>query len=467
MGKFKLKNNKKTTKLEIFDNKINSFIDAIIPAIIIMIPVVFILYILNVHGIIFPKTAILFRLDKFYRYLTFILGFIYIYKIIIKKVSVTKSDIFLFIFMFFTFLSFIFAHNQYIALYGYPNRYEGVYTLLFYCFLYLNCKLLSKNTDIKYLVRMLISTAIVHFIFVILQLTGLYGELIYMYTSNDAIGLTGNCNFLGSLMCLISAICFSGYIIYTKKDSNVYFLIIGIISYITLLLANSTGPFISFVMTLVILIITMFIKRNINYKKLIVSLIIIVLLYPVCLYKKDEITPEIKHNFKTIWHLVFKEENESLEKNEMNDTNKVDKDTLMIKGLGNGRIRIWSNTWKLIKEKPLIGYGPDNLGLVYEKSAGDNKIADKAHNIYLHIFVSSGVFAVISYILWLIYTIYLGIKSKDNTVFILSIGVIAYCIQGLFNINVIEVTPYFYIVIGLMMFLINEKSINIKKIFKI
>ena len=134
-----------------------------------------------------------------------------------------------------------------------------------------------------------------------------------------------------------------------------------------------------------------------------------------------------------------------------------------IRDLGHGRMRIWSNVWKLIKEKPIIGYGPDNLGLVYEKSSDDTKIADKAHNIYLHIFVSSGVFAMLSYIFWLSYTIYIGIKSNSTTVLILAFGVLAYSIQGLFNINVIEVTPYFYLTMGFMMHLINEKKLSFNK----
>ena len=175
-------------------------------------------------------------------------------------------------------------------------------------------------------------------------------------------------------------------------------------------------------------------------------------MYPVCLHQRDDITPEIRSNIQTILNRVF---GDSSSKN-LDET--VD-DNLEIRNLGHGRIRIWSNVLNLIEDKPLLGYGPDNLGLVYEMSADDSKIADKAHNIYLHIFVSSGVFALLGYLLWLGYTIYLGLKSKDNTILVLCFGIIAYSIQGMFNINVIEVTPYFYIVAGFMMYLIKEKAI--------
>lgn len=442
-----------SNKLDIFDSKINSLINALIPAIMILIPLIFILYVLNIHGYIFPQNIFSFRLNYLYQYLFYLLGGVYIYKIIVRKVVITWNDIFLFIFMFMTIISTIFAFNTNIALYGYPNRYEGMYTLLFYCFLYLDCKLLDRKTNIKVLMKILVMVSIIHFIFAILQLTGLYEKIIFMYKSNTAIGLTENCNFLGSLMCLFSIISVGGYLLYSKKKDYCFYLFFLVICYSTLLLANSSGPFLSFILTFLVMVIVLIIKKLINYQKLFITIILLVILYPICLYRNDTITPELKNNFQVISKIIFK--NNSLGK----ITEELDEPHSEIRKLGHGRIRIWNNVWNSIKKRPFIGYGPDNLGLVYKFSSDDTKIADKAHNIYLHIWVSSGLIALLSYILWLITTIFLGLKSKNNLVLILCFGVIAYSIQGIFNINVIEVTPYFYLTIGFMMFLINEKKI--------
>lgn len=451
----------RVNKIICFDNKVNSLIDSLIPAIIMLVPIVFLLYILNIHGYIFPKTTVLFHLNVVYKYFMYILVSIYIYKVIIKKVSLTKSDVFLLIFMFFTILSTFFAYNRDVALFGYPQRYEGMYTLLFYIFLYLDCKLLSKDNDINFLIRMMLGVSFVHFILVILQLTGLYQILIYMYKSGDAIGLTENCNFLGSLMCLFSTISLGGYLLYEKNQKSIYYLIVFLVSYITLLYVNCSGPYISFIITFIFLTICLSVKKLVNLKKIVFTLIIIIFLYPVCLYKNDKIIPEITSNLNTVINLIFAKEKNDNTNNE--NFNEIDGINSSIRNLGHGRIRIWSNVLDLIKDKPLLGYGPDNLGLVYKKSIDDTKIADKAHNIYLHIFVSSGVFAFLSYILWVCYTIYLGLKSNCVTVLILCFGIIAYSIQGLFNINVLEVTPYFYLTMGFMMYLINEKKISFNK----
>ena len=364
--------------------------------------------------------------------------------------------------MFFTILSTIFANNHNVALYGYPNRYEGMFTLLFYCFLYLDCKLLSSDVDVKYLIKIMISVSIIHLIVVITQLTGIYEKIIYMYTSGNAIGLTENCNFLGSLMCLISAISISGYLLYNKQEKSYYYLFIMIVSYITLLLANSSGPFISLIVTFIILLIVLSIKKRIDVKKVVIVSILLITLYPICLSKRDEITPEIKSNIKIILNLFNnKEESSKLDGVDNNSDNNSYQPN--VRDLGNGRIKIWKNVWSLIKEKPILGYGPDNLGLVYEKGPYDTKNADKAHNIYLHIFVSSGLFAVIGYVLWVGYTIYSGLKSQNNTILILCFGIIAYSIQGFFNINVIEVCPYFYLTVGFMMLLVKENKLSLGK----
>ena len=53
-----------------------------------------------------------------------------------------------------------------------------------------------------------------------------------------------------------------------------------------------------------------------------------------------------------------------------------------------------------------------------------------------------------------------SLKSKNIFVICLSFGIIAYSIQGIFNINVNEVTPYFYIILGFMVGLINSAKIK-------
>ena len=239
----------------------------------------------------------------------------------------------------------------------------------------------------------------------------------------------------------------SGAYILKLDKKNYFYLISFIVSYITLLLANSTGPFISFIGTFILFFIYLLIKKKLVLKNLIVCLLIIIVMYPVVLYKRDDITPEIKSHINYFVDKI--------------SGNRDDEDKVLTTNqLGHGRVKIWKNTWKTIKKSPIIGYGPDNLGLVYEKSPGEKKVADKAHNIYLHIFASSGIFALIGYLGFVITNIIVSLKCKNNLIIVLSFAIIAYSIQGIFNINVSEVTPYFYILLGFMISLLANNSIK-------
>ena len=435
-------------KIKSIDKYVDKFINILMPIIIILVPIVFILYLLNLHGYIpgvSPYDSV-FRLDIFYRYTLYILVLIYAYKVIVNKMKITKSDIFLLIFMLFTFLSTLFAYNKQVALFGYYNRYEGLFTLFFYCFLYIDCRMISNKKLVDRYVKFILVMGLINFIVSLLQMTGLFGKVITMYTARQAIGLTENCNFLSSLVCLTSVLSLAGFIL-LKKD-NIYYLISFIISYLTLLFANVTGPFLAFILTFIILIIYVVKKKLYNYKKMITVSLIIIVLYPVIMFKvlpNDSISYDIKKTFKIVTNLVL---------------NKKEEKSYSVDDLGTGRIRIWKNVFNMSIKKPVFGYGPDNMGLLYGRYTNERRTADKAHNVYLNIFFSSGIFAMISYLIWNVYCIYLGFKKGKDITIVLAFGALAYSIQSIVNINVIEVTTFFYLVMGMMMLMVNENRIN-------
>ena len=435
-------------KLANFDKYLDKFIGIFIPGIIVLLPVVFTLYVLNVHQYI----SIPFRLDTFYRYTLGLLISIYFYKLVMKKASFTKSDIFICLFMFFTVLSTFTAYNKTVALYGYYNRYEGMFTLLFYGFLYLDCKLLPEKKHITKYIIIILSAGIIQFICSILQFAGLFEKVIFMYTGEYIIGLTENANFLGSMVCLTTIISIA-YFLFIKKH-YIFMLISFIISYITLLLANCTGPFITTVFVFVIMVIYLIVKKKINVKRTIIITLLMIALYPAVLYHNNQIGEDIKLTFNLVHNIFVKDKKDKIEVENFDDNDFL--------ALGNQRIRIWKNVIVNSAKKPILGYGPDNMGLLYKAMDGEKFTADKAHNIYLNILYSSGIFAMLSFIVWNIQCIRLGFKNGKDEVMVLCFGVLAYAIQGIMNINVIEVTPYFYFAMGLMMWLVKEKKFSLK-----
>ena len=422
----------------------------IIFGIILLIPIIYVLYIFNVNRYIVPEliqTDIVFSLDIYYRYFLLILAVMHFYEIIYNRKKPSVGDLFLYLFLIMTIVSTIFAYNLETALYGFPFRNEGMYTLLFYGFLYFNCKEIDDEKYVLRMSRIIIFYAFIHLYAIVLQFTGLFEKVFFKYNTNDAIGLTDNCNFLGSLMCMLSMIASGAFILKIQKK-NVYYLIFFIICYVTLLFANSTGPFISFVFTFFIFVIYGIVKKYLVKKNAIIITLLMIALYPLVLSYKDDITPEIKSH---IMYFVDKFQDKEKEYNDK-------KEGLTGYELGHGRIQIWTNVWKVIKESPWIGYGPDNLAYPYYDMIEKHRIVDKAHNIYLHIWSSSGVFAIIGYLGLIILNIKDGFKSKNPLVICLLFGIIAYSVQAIFNINTNEVTPFFYIFMGFMAGLVNKKE---------
>ena len=142
---------------------------------------------------------------------------------------------------------------------------------------------------------------------------------------------------------------------------------------------------------------------------------------------------------------------------------KTSKDELENKDkAGSGRIIIWKGAFTIIKNRPLLGSGPD--AFVYGVNTYDrdylvnvlipslNAIPDKVHNEFLQIACTIGIPALIIY-LFTIALILTNLIKKDihkNTLsFILLLCIISYLAQAFFNISVLDIAPLFWALLGI------------------
>ena len=84
---------------------------------------------------------------------------------------------------------------------------------------------------------------------------------------------------------------------------------------------------------------------------------------------------------------------------------------------------------------------------------------DKAHNGYIQIGVTNGLFPLLIYMFVCLIIFLKGFKLKDNYSNSLFMGFVSYCILIFANISAIDVAPYFFIILGLL--LSEEKNIQI------
>jgi hypothetical protein len=121
--------------------------------------------------------------------------------------------------------------------------------------------------------------------------------------------------------------------------------------------------------------------------------------------------------------------------------------------LGSGRIDIWKRTWDVFWKHPIVGVGVANLKLVKFLENGDMSIAYVAHNEYLNILATQGILGLIIYGTMIV-TAFKSVKNHGNQSCPYIIAVITCLITDFFGWRIIYLTPYFYIMIGLM----NDKT---------
>ncbi len=118
---------------------------------------------------------------------------------------------------------------------------------------------------------------------------------------------------------------------------------------------------------------------------------------------------------------------------------------------GSGRWKIWVNTVEMIGEKPVLGFGPDNLAEEYKART---VTLDRAHNEILERAVSTGIFSAICYAMALIYLIWTRLFRKDHLLassMLIPLGaVIAYTISALTGVFLFYTACHYFIFMGML-----------------
>ncbi|OGZ65405.1 MAG: hypothetical protein A3C50_03635 [Candidatus Staskawiczbacteria bacterium RIFCSPHIGHO2_02_FULL_43_16] len=85
------------------------------------------------------------------------------------------------------------------------------------------------------------------------------------------------------------------------------------------------------------------------------------------------------------------------------------------------RLSAWKMTWQAIKDRPLLGWGPENFYIGFEKYYDPTPFAtpkllwDKPHNIFLDVAVNSGIFSALLYIaFWIVLFARLTIAKRNQ-----------------------------------------------------
>ena len=128
---------------------------------------------------------------------------------------------------------------------------------------------------------------------------------------------------------------------------------------------------------------------------------------------------------------------------------------------GSGRLYIWRNVAELVRERPLLGGGPDTLGLRteaaferYDEALGIliRSSVDAAHNEYLNILVNQGLLALAAYLGALAAAAVRWVRTaaEKPASAICGGAVLGYCVQAFFGISSPISAPYLWLALGFL-----------------
>lgn len=120
--------------------------------------------------------------------------------------------------------------------------------------------------------------------------------------------------------------------------------------------------------------------------------------------------------------------------------------------LGSGRIKIWRDSLRIFSERPILGCGPgtfaEEVSFSFVRDEAGHHIVstpDASHNIFLQKLCTTGVFSLVSFILFCVSVLKRGGKHSLFTVPCF----VSYLAAGFFLFEVCGASVFFYILCGL------------------
>ena len=343
-------------------------------------------------------------------------------------------------------ISTIFSSNPHLSLYGEGYRKEGLIVYIMYIGILLLASIIKNNKYMKYVLKSIIVSGLFITILPLLKDNFTFLNFVNVFCNTNHYGYYLMINVMLSLFMFID----------NKQIIKKIFYLIIYIFFIYILIKNNTfGCYLAISISLFCLLIYSLIKKYQRINVIIVILIFIITSFCVSyfdikigerVYFKDT-TGLISNNFKSI-----KEDISGIANNDEKVTNKA----------GSGRGLLWKEAINYTLEHPIIGGGMENLRNHYYEISKENKVTfnDRPHNIILQVSSFIGIPGAIIYLSLILYVAISNLKIMKNDTIHIMIYFTAMCyfISSMFGNSMYYTSPYFIILLGLLIGFIRRKE---------
>ena len=349
-----------------------------------------------------------------------------------------------------------------VSIFGIRTRNEGLLTLFCYYLIFLNAKSITNKKDKKMLLDIFLYLGLFQVAHSLIESYTTWGIVRRRSGSLIASGLCGNPNFFSSYMSMLVLLASTLYI----KTKEKKYLVFTILYNVGLTLAQTSGPFLAVIVSVIFLFI--YFHKKEYMKRIIIVVLTLVASFYVTNVTSTYVQEKVYNKRIGVSSNIAKELIYSY--NQLLYIGET-KDEVAIREFGTKRVGIWMNLIPLVKDYWLAGAGMDNITYIYPQKTNEYWLAktstnnpdeeikvyvDKAHNHYLEILVTNGLPALIVYLSLCGIIFVKGFKLKNEDVGFYMLFIV-YSAQLFVNISVIDVAPYFFLFYGLLASNFNEK----------
>lgn len=407
-----------------------------------------------------------------------IVGIIGIYLLafeIYKKIKTTQNKkllikellpiIILVGYLIWTLISCIFAQDRQKAFYGDAYRKEGFITYLIYAGFFA-CAFLIKSDKLKRcLLNSFIIVAIINIILINLTNNSIQMLKIFHF-KNIQVGVFSNSNHYGYYLLLATITACLSFIVEKNKIIKSFYGLAYLILIYNLILNNTFGCYIAFAITMILFFVYCIYQKK-NRVITVVSVLIFIIISCFVQYNGRNV---VVNNAKTLFNdissildVAKNRNNYKIEENVQNENNNISKREnntknnsainseaeKRLENAGSGRAQLWKYGLKIFLDKPILGYGADNLESEYKKY---NIEQDRPHNLIIQLATTSGFPGCILYIIAIGLILVRAFKKLNNSNSIYTIvffAIIAYLISAMFGNSMYYTSPYYFIFLGI------------------
>lgn len=368
-----------------------------------------------------------------------ILGAYFVWQSMKKGLKISSYNLAFAVFWGWALLTALLAADKYTAFYSTINRGEGFTGLLLYAGFYVCGMQLTDERRRMQILRLFSFASILICLLYVLQksegirtFVGLKNNLFLLASAHDS-GVFSHFNHYGYYLTLV-IMCAGGLFVYAEEWSEKAWMLALFAINVAVLVANDTfGCYLAVILGLIVL--TIFVA--VQNKKIPYRVLLLIILFMGISLVYNLFAGSVAANFTSLFHDIGVLES---------STSKTED----VGRIGTGRGVLWSRAWEYIRKSPLVGYGPDGLGVLY---AADGFKQDRPANEYLQYAGYYGIPGLLLYLLGLVLLFINKVKNfveLSGSTMILGAMIAAYLVSAFFGNTAFYTTSFFFLFLGMV-----------------